>query len=54
MKIELNPDAKSVKHIPNLLNPRVKEKVKKEIDIMLVDGLIFLSDEVDWISPIFI
>jgi hypothetical protein len=36
------------------LNPRVKEKVKKEIDRMLAAGLIFLVDEAEWISPIII
>jgi hypothetical protein len=33
---------------------RVKEKVKKEIGIMLAIGLIFPVDEVEWISPIVI
>jgi hypothetical protein len=37
-----------------LLNPKVKEKVKKEIDIMLAVGLIFPMDEAEWISPIVI
>jgi hypothetical protein len=42
MKIMLKPYAKPVKHRPYRLNPRVKEKVKKEIDKMLEAGLIFL------------
>jgi hypothetical protein len=54
MKIELKPDAKPVKHRPYHLNPRVKEKVKKEIDRMLAAGLIFPVDEAKWISPIVI
>jgi len=36
------------------LNPQVKEKVKKEIDRMLVVGLIFPVDELEWISSIVI
>jgi len=35
MKIELKPDSRPVKHIPYCLNPRIKEKVKKEVDNML-------------------
>jgi hypothetical protein len=54
MRIELKPDVKPVKHRPYRLNPRVKEKVKKEIDHMLVAGLIFPVDEAEWINPIFI
>lgn len=54
MKIVLNPDAKPVKHKPYSLSPRVKEKVKKEIDKMLETRLIFLVDEVEWINPIVI
>jgi hypothetical protein len=54
MKIELKHDAKPVKHRPYRLNPRVKEKVKKEIDKMLAVGLIFPVDEAEWISPIVI
>jgi hypothetical protein len=54
MKIELKPYAKLVKHRPYRLNPRFKEKVKKEIDRMLAAGLIFLVDEDEWISLIII
>jgi hypothetical protein len=36
------------------MNPRVKDKVKKEIDRMLAAGMIFLVDKVEWISPIVI
>jgi hypothetical protein len=35
MKIELKPGSKPVRHRPYRLNPRVKEKVNKEIDKML-------------------
>ena len=45
MKIELKPGSKPVRHRPYLLNPRLKEKVKKEIDNMLEVGLIFLVEE---------
>jgi hypothetical protein len=54
MRIELKPDVKPVKHRPYRLNPRVKEKVKKEIDRMLAAGLIFPVDEAEWINPIVI
>lgn len=52
MKIVLKPNFKLVKHRPYHLNPRVKEKVKKEINIILTNGLIFPVDEVEWIIPI--
>lgn len=39
------PDAKPVKHRLYMLNRRVKEKVKKEIDTLLEAGLIFLVNE---------
>ena len=45
MKFDLRPDAKPVKHRPYRLNPRVKEKVKKEIDCMLAVVLIFAVEE---------
>jgi hypothetical protein len=54
MRIELKPDAKPVKHRLYRLNPQVKEKDKKGIDRMLESELIFLMDEVEWISPIVI
>jgi hypothetical protein len=54
MKIKLKPDSKPMKHIPYHLNPKVKEKVKREIDKMLTAGLIFLVEEAEWVSPIVI
>jgi hypothetical protein len=36
------------------LNPKVKENVKKEIDLILATGLIFPVDEAEWINLIFI
>jgi hypothetical protein len=35
MNIKLKPDSKPMKHRPYHLNPKVKEKVKKEVDKML-------------------
>jgi hypothetical protein len=35
MKIELKPRSKPVMHMPYRLNPKVKEKVKREIDKMI-------------------
>ena len=54
MKIELKPDSRLVKHKPYQLNPRIHEKVKKEVDKILVARLIFPIEEVEWISPIVI
>jgi hypothetical protein len=45
MKIELKPGSNPVRHRPYCLNPRVKEKVKKEIDKMLEAGIIFVVEE---------
>jgi hypothetical protein len=54
MKIELKPDSIHVKHRPYQLNPKMKEKVKKEVEKMLAVGFIFPIEEVEWISPIVI
>jgi len=54
MKIKLKPDSRNVKHKPYRLNPKIKEKVKKELDKMLAAGLIFLIEEAEWVSPIVI
>jgi len=54
MKIVLKIDAVLVKHRSYRFNPRVKEKVKQEIDKMLANGLIFVVDEAKWINPIVI
>lgn len=50
MKIMLKPYVNLVKYRPYRLNLRVKEKVKKEIEKMLARGIIFLMDEVEWVS----
>ena len=54
MCIILKPDARPVKHKPYHQNPRVKEKVKAEIDKTLKAGLIFSEEEAEWVSPIVI
>jgi len=43
-----------MKHRPYRINPKIKEKVKKEVDKMLATGLIFPIEEVEWISLIVI
>jgi hypothetical protein len=53
-KIELKLGSKPIIHRPYHLNPRIKEKVKKEIDKMLGVGLIFPVEEAEWVSPIVI
>jgi hypothetical protein len=54
MKIKLKPGSKPVRHRPYHLNPKVKEKVKREIDKMMEAGLIFAVEEVEWVIPIVI
>ena len=51
MRIPLKEDARPVKQRPYRLNPRYKEKVKDEIDKMLVAGIIELVEESEWVSP---
>lgn len=54
MNIVLKPNENPIKHRPYILNPQVKDKVKKEINKMIVVRLIFLVDEVEWIRLIVI
>ena len=54
MKIELKLGSKPLRHRPYSLNPRVKEKVKKDIDKMLEVGLSFAVEEEEWVSLIVI
>jgi hypothetical protein len=54
MNIELKPGSKPVRHRPYHLNPRVKEKVNKDIDNMLEAGLIFTVEEAEWVRQIVI
>ena len=51
MKIMLKPDAKPVKKSPYHLNPKYKERVRLELDKMLVAGIIEPVEESDWVSP---
>lgn len=50
MKIQLKEGAKPVKQCPYRLNPKYKEKVRKELDRMLDASIIFPIDESEWIS----
>lgn len=50
MKIILKPNANLVKHQLYRLNPRVKEKVKKEINKMLATKIIFPVDKDEWVN----
>jgi len=45
MKTTLKPDVEPVKKRPYRLNPKCKEKVCKELDKMLTDGIIQLVEE---------
>jgi hypothetical protein len=51
MRIPLKPDANLVKQRRYRLNPKYKEKVNIELDIMLEAGIIELVEELEWISP---
>eukprot|EP00253_Pinus_taeda_P023085 PITA_23085 len=50
MNITLKPDVKPVKQNPYRLNPKYKEKVRLELDKMLVVGIIEPIEEFDWIK----
>jgi hypothetical protein len=43
-----------MRHRPYDLNPKVKEKVKREIDKMLEAGITFVVEEAKWVRPIVI
>ena len=51
MRIPLMEGAKPVKQRPYRLNPRYKEKVRKELDKMLIAGIIEPIEESEWVSP---
>lgn len=51
MKITLKPDTKRVKQRPSFLNPKYKEKVRLELDKILVAGIIEPVEESNWVSP---
>lgn len=52
MKITLKLDAKPMKQIPYYLNPKYREKVRKELDKMLEVEIIEPVEESDWVSLI--
>ena len=51
IKIDRKPKAKPVKKIPYKLAHKYKELVKKDIDDMLVAGIIYPIDQLEWASP---
>ena len=51
MKIDIKPDVRSVKKRPYKLAHKYKEIVKKEIDNMLVAGIIYHIDQPEWAIP---
>ena len=51
MRILLKEDARPVKQRPYRLNLRYKEKVKDDIDKMLVAGIIDPIEQSEWVSP---
>jgi hypothetical protein len=54
ISIELKLGATPIIHRPYNINPRLKEKVKKDIDKMLAAKLIFVVEEAEWVSSIVI
>ncbi len=51
MKITLKLDVKPVKEMPYYLNPKYKEKVRVELDKMLIARILEPVEEFDWVSP---
>ena len=51
MKIDIKPDARTVKKRPYKLAHKYKEIVKKDIDNMLTAGIIYPIDQLEWESP---
>jgi len=51
MRIPLKEGVKPVKQHPYRLKPKCKEKVMKELDKMLVAGIIKPVEEREWFSP---
>ena len=48
MKIDIKPDARSIKKRSYKLAHKYKEIVKKEIDNMLAGGIIYPIDQSSW------
>ena len=51
MKIDIKPDAQPVMKGPYKLTHKYKYIVKKEIDNMLIDGIIYPIDQLEWACP---
>jgi ribosomal protein S17E len=51
MKIDLMPRARPIKKRPNKLAHKYKEIVQKEIEGMLVTGIIYPIDKSKWANP---
>jgi hypothetical protein len=51
MIIPVKEGAKPVKQCPYRLNPKYKEKVRKELDKMLTVAIIEPVEESKWVSP---
>ena len=51
MRIPLKEGAKLVKQRPYQLNPKYKEKARKELDKMLAACIIEPVEESEWVSP---
>ena len=51
MRIPLKAYAKPVKNCPYRLNPRYKEKVRQEMDKMIIAGIIEPVEESEWVGP---
>ena len=51
MKIDIKPEARSIKKRPYKLAHKYKEIVKKEIDNMLTAGIIYPIDQLEWQIP---
>lgn len=51
MRIPLKEGVKPIKQCPYRLNPHYKQKVKQELNKMIVVGIIEAVEESEWISP---
>ena len=51
MRIPLKEGVKPVKKHPYRLNPKYKEKVRKELYKMLATSIIELVEESEWVRP---
>ena len=54
MKIPLKPYVKFVKQRPYKLNPKYNEKVRQELDKLLIMGILVPMEESEWINPMVI